>query len=68
MKFTLVVWICSFLNGQCSPPILFPNDFNTWGECVAQAHIMSYEILTTHEDIDKHRLATKYMCKEENVI
>ena len=24
--------------------------------------------MTTHEDIDKHRLATKYMCKEENVI
>ena len=68
MKFVLTVWICSFLNLECSPPIQFPQHFNTWNECVAEALNISQELLAKQDDINEYRLATKYLCKEVNVI
>jgi|TARA_R100000030_G_C3225540_1_gene117005 hypothetical protein len=68
MKFILTVWICSFLNFECSPPIHYPQHFDTWNECVAEALNISQELLAKQDGINDYRLATKYLCKEVNVI
>jgi len=68
MKFVLTVWICSFLNFECSPPIHYPQHFDTWNECVAEALNISQELLAKQDGINDYRLATKYLCKEVNVI
>ena len=64
----LTVWICSFLNFECSPPIHYPQHFDTWNECVAEALNISQELLAKQDGINDYRLATKYLCKEVNVI
>ena len=68
MKFILTVWICSFINFECTPPINYPQHFDTWSECVAEALNISQELLAKQDDINDYRLATKYLCKEVNVI
>ena len=68
MKFILTVWICSFLNFECSPPIHYSQHFDTWNECVAEALNISQKLLAKQDGINDYRLATKYLCKEVNVI
>ena len=39
IKFSLIIWVCSFLEGQqCLPPMEFPKQFDTWYECTRGAH------------------------------
>ena len=64
MKFALTIWICSFLNLTCSPPIKIPQYFDSWKECVVAAQQLSVELINTTDDINQYRLATKYICKE----
>ena len=68
MKFALIIWLCSFLDGTCSPPISFDNIYNTWDECVVAAHTFSIELQNTNPGSNQYRLATKFMCKEINDI
>tara|TARA_R100001509_G_C4679229_1_gene152913 strand:- start:52 stop:258 length:207 start_codon:yes stop_codon:yes gene_type:complete len=68
MKFALTIWLCSFLDGTCSPPITFENVFNTWDECVVKAHQFSIELQSTDPSTNNYRIATKFACKEINDI
>lgn len=66
MKFTLVIWICTFLNQTCSPPIKTNYFYDSWNECVVAAYNNSITFLTQQniEDVNNMRLATKFVCKE----
>tara|TARA_Y100001973_G_scaffold57331_1_gene84579 strand:- start:1758 stop:1964 length:207 start_codon:yes stop_codon:yes gene_type:complete len=68
MKFALTIWVCSFLDGTCSPPITFENIFNTWDECVVKAQQFSIELQNTDPTTNTYRIATKFACKEINDI
>jgi hypothetical protein len=63
-KFILVISICSFLDNSCMEPMEDPNIYNSWADCVDSALLKSSEVLKKwpREEIDRHRLATKFMC------
>ena len=48
MKFTLIIWVCSFLVGQatCLTPMEYPKLFNSWYECSRTAHSESVKMLS----------------------
>jgi len=71
MKFTLTIWVCSFLGGQvCMPPIQSPVMYNSWYECSRAAHRESMKIYSKigYKMMNESRLATRYTCKETNSI
>jgi len=67
MKFTLIIWVCSFLGGQvCMPPIQSPVIYNSWYECSRTAHQESLKIISKlgYKKVNEAHLAMKYRCKE----
>ena len=67
MKFTLIIWICSFLGSQgvCIAPMEYPKQFNSWYECSRTAHTESIKMLSKmgYKYINEYKIATKYSCK-----
>ena len=37
MKFVLMLSVCSFVAGECKPPIQYQETFDTWQHCVLTA-------------------------------
>ena len=71
IKFTLTIWVCSFLGGQkCLPPIQSPVMYNSWYECSRTAHQESLKIISKlgYRVVNKDQIAMKYRCKEVNSI
>ena len=67
IKFTLTLWVCSFLQGQvCMPPIQSPIIYNSWYECSRAAHHESVKIMSDlgYKAVNRDRIAMKYRCKE----
>ena len=71
-KFTLIIWVCSFLGHQsvCMPPMEFPKQFDSWYECSKGAHRESLVLMSKmgFKYINKNKLAVKYMCREVSSI
>ena len=65
MKFVLTIYVCSFLNFTCSPPVEYPKKFNNWYDCMLTAHDESVELLMNvpQHMVEENRLATKYTCQ-----
>jgi hypothetical protein len=63
-KFILIIQVCSFLTGVCTPPIQNAKLYNSWHECVVAAHIQSMNLLQSEgiADMNEFHLATKYNC------
>ena len=71
IKFTLTIWVCSFLGGQtCLPPIQSPITYNSWYECSRAAHKESLKIMLKlgYTVVNKDKVAMKYQCKEATSI
>jgi len=71
IKFTLTIWVCSFLGGQvCMPPIQSPIVYNSWYECSRGAHHESVKIMSKlgYKVVNRDKIAMKYRCKETNTI
>ena len=67
IKFTLIIWVCSFLGGQmCMPPIESPVLYDSWYECSRAAHKESLKMMSNlgYEVVNKSQIAMKYRCKE----
>lgn len=64
MKFILTLYVCSFLQQICTPPIVYPTPLDTWEECVNTALLKSKEMLQQEDSqkINELRLATQYSC------
>ena len=70
IKFTLILWVCSFLQGTaCLAPIQVPGMYDTWYECSRAAHQESLSIMSKlgFREVNKHKLGTKYYCKKVKV-
>tara|TARA_R110000751_G_scaffold13480_1_gene45258 strand:- start:5 stop:226 length:222 start_codon:yes stop_codon:yes gene_type:complete len=67
-KFTLIIWVCSFLGGQpsCLPPIEYPKKLNSWYECSRTAHQESLVLISKmgFKYINDNKVAIKYSCVE----
>ena len=71
IKFTLTIWVCSFLGGQlCMPPIQSPVMYNSWYECSGAAHKESLKMLSNlgYKVVNRDKIAMKYRCEEINSI
>ena len=71
IKFTLTIWVCSFLGGQtCLPPIQSPVMYNSWYECSRAAHQESIKIMSNlgYKVVNKDKVAMKYRCQEVSSI
>ena len=70
-KFTLIIWICSFLHGEiCMAPIQSPTVYNSWYECSQAAHRESMKMMSKlgYMAVNKDKIAMKYRCKEVGII
>ena len=66
MKYVLILWVCSFIEGNgCLPPVESAKVFDTWYECSRAAHKESINILQKmgYANVNKYRVGTKYTCK-----
>ena len=71
IKFTLIIWVCSFLGGQtCMAPIQSPIIYNSWYECSRAAHQESLKLMSKlgYTVVNKDKIAMKYRCEEINSI
>ena len=71
IKFTLTIWVCSFLGGQvCMPPIQSPILYNSLYECSRAAHQESVKIMSKlgYKVVNKDKIAMKYRCQEASSI
>ena len=50
MKFTLIIFLCSFIDNQCLPPQEIKQHYNSWKECTLAALEISKEIMLLQED------------------
>ena len=67
MKYILVLWVCSFLNGQeCMAPVEYPVVYDSWYECSRRAHKESLALMTKmgYAYVNTYKIAMKYHCKE----
>ena len=67
MKFTLIIWVCSFLGNPaaCLAPIEYPKLFNSWYECSRTAHTESVQMLSKmgYKYVNDNRIGFSYSCK-----
>ena len=68
MKYFLVIWVCSFVNGaDCGPTIKHSTPYNSWYECSVAAHLESVRLIkkigSTY--VDQFKIGTKYTCRLE---
>ena len=66
IKFTLIIWVCSFLGGQvCMPPIQSPILYDSWYECSRTAHQESLKLLSKfgYKTVNEAHIAMKYTCR-----
>jgi len=71
MKYILIIWVCSFLEGnQCLPPIEFRTTFNSWYECSRAAHQESVKIIGQmgYKYVNDHHIATRYSCRHVAIL
>ena len=70
MKFTLVIFLCSFINNECLPPKEVKKTYNSWKECTIAAYELSKKLVFSQEDIfvNSNKIATKFVCAEIGTI
>ena len=72
IKFTLTIWVCSFLSAQsvCMPPAQSPILYDSWYECSRAAHQESIKIYSKlgFKLVNDNKLATRYTCQVDDSI
>ena len=64
MKFTLIIFLCSFINNECLPPQEIKQHYNSWKKCTFAALEISKEIMLLQEEefVNNNKVATKFVC------
>jgi enhancing lycopene biosynthesis protein 2 len=71
MKYVLIIWICSLVEGnQCMAPMKSPKLYNSWYECSIAAHRESMALMQKmgYANVNKYWVGTKYSCKPSQSI
>jgi len=66
MKYVLIIWVCSFIQGNsCLSPVESPRLYNSWYECSMAAQKESIRIIQKmgYAEVNKYQVGTKYTCK-----
>ena len=68
MKYLLILWVCSAINGACMlPPVTYPQPFNSHYECVKGGYLDSMQMVQAmgREEVEKNRLFVAFNCKPD---
>jgi len=71
MKYFLLLWVCSAINGSCLvPPIQSNQLFNSHYECVNAGYIDGMQMVQAmgKKIVEEQRLFVAFNCKPETVI
>ena len=71
MKYFLLLWVCSAINGSCMTPALQnPQLFNSHYECVNAGYLDGLQMVQNigKEEVENNRLFVAFNCKPETVI
>ena len=71
MKYFLILWVCSAINGSCMlPPIQSNQIFSSHYECVKSGYLEGLQMVQTigKIEIEKNRLFVAFNCKPESSI
>ena len=71
MKYFLILWVCSAINGACMvPPVTYPQPFNSHYECVKEGYITGHDMVKamSRESVEVNRLFVAFNCKPETSI
>ena len=66
MKYVLIIWVCSFIQGNaCLPPVEVPKLYDSWYHCSIEAHKESLSLLQKmgYANGNKYKVGTKYTCR-----
>ena len=69
MKYVLIIWVCSFIQGNaCMDPVEVPKLYDSWYQCSVEAHKESISLLQKmgYANVNKYRIGTKYTCELTN--
>ena len=69
MKYILIIWVCSFIEGNgCLGPMESPKLYDSWYECSIAAHKESVSLLQKmgYANVNRYQVGTKYICKLTN--
>jgi len=62
--------VCSFVTGECKPPITYAQTFDTWKQCaiVALDTSIQYLELMDKDTVNELQLSTQYTCRQDKII
>jgi len=67
IKFTLIIWVCSFLGTPpvCMAPMEYPKSFDSWYECSRTAHTETLLVMSKmgYKYVNDNRIAMSYTCQ-----
>ena len=71
MKYFLLLWVCSAINGSCIlPPLQSAQIFNSHYECVQEGYITGLEMIKAMniESVESNRIFVAFNCQPESSI
>ena len=71
MKYFLILWVCSAINGACmTTPLQSPDVFNSHYECVNAGYLDGLQMVQNigREEVERNRLFVAFNCKPESSI
>ena len=71
MKFFLILWVCSAIDGSCiTPPIQNPQPFNSHYECVKAGYLDGLQMIQTMGEkvVEKNRIFVPFNCRPDSSI
>ena len=70
MKFVLMLSVCSFLTGECKPPIKYEQTFDSLKHCALTALDTSSKYLLAMDDntVNEFQLSTQYTCTKQQQV
>ena len=71
MKYFLILWVCSAINGAClTPAIMKAEPFNNHYECVHAGYLDGLQMVQAmgRDEVEKNRLFVAFNCKPETSI
>ena len=69
MKYIMILWVCSFLNGpNCSPAMTSKQIYDSWYECSQAAYAKSRQVVAKlgYAYVNEYQIATKFTCKAQS--
>ena len=71
MKYFLILWVCSALDGSCiTPPIQNPQPFNSHYECVKAGYLAGSQMIQAmgRDVVEKNRIFVPFNCSPNTSI